>query len=300
MDSITVREYAYGPDPSQFVRLHLPSGSGLPVVVVIHGGFWRQRYGIGLADPLADDLARHGVAAAAVEYRRVGIGGTVGTGLGDTVGTDRGDAVGTGQVVGAGGWPQTLVDVAKAVDDLAVAGQYKARGALDLNRVVVVGHSAGGHLAGWLMHRGSLRAATPGRTEPDDGHLPLLGAVSQAGILDLVGASDERLGNGAVIDLMDGSAGSVPQRYFHASPLAHVGDGARVVCVHGDVDEDVPLSQSERYVAAARAAGDPAELIVLPGVGHMELIDPEHDAWAACREQVFAILGFSGAPERRA
>ena len=214
-EAITVREFAYGSDPSQFVRLHLPEGADLPVVAVIHGGFWRQRFAVDLADPLADDLARHGVAAAAIEYRRVGEGGT-------------------------GGWPQTLADVAKAVDDLGAAGQYKARGALDLDRVVVVGHSAGGHLAGWLVHRASLRANTAGRIEPGDGHLPLLGAVTQAGVLDLDGASDERLGDGAVIDLMEGSAGSVPQRYFHASPLAHVGDGARVVCVHGDADDVRP------------------------------------------------------------
>lgn len=269
MDSIAVREYAYGADPSQFVRMHVPGGERLPVVVVIHGGFWRQRFGIELADPLADDLARHGVAAAAVEYRRVGEGGT-------------------------GGWPQTLADVAKAVDDIPTSGQYMARGALDLERVAVVGHSAGGHLAGWLMHRGSLRANTAGRTEPGDGHLPLLGAVSQAGVLDLVAASDERLGNGAVIDLMQGAAGSVPQRYFHGSPMAHVGDGARVVCVHGDADDTVPVSQSEHYVAAAQATGDPAELVVLPGVGHMELIDPARDAWAVCRAQLFAILGLPG------
>jgi acetyl esterase/lipase len=93
---------------------------------------------------------------------------------------------------------------------------------------------------------------------------------------------------------MQGAAGSVPQRYFHASPLAHVGDGARVVCVHGDADDTVPLSQSERYVAAARAAGDPADLVVLPGVGHYELIDPAHHAWAVCRAQLLAILAGRG------
>jgi dipeptidyl aminopeptidase/acylaminoacyl peptidase len=201
-----------------------------------------------------------------VEYRRVGDGGT-------------------------GGWPQTLADVAKGVDDIAAAGQYKARGALDLDRVAVIGHSAGGHLAAWLMHRGSLRANTPGRIEPGDGHLPLLGAVTQAGVLDLVAASDERLGDGAVIDLMQGPAGSVPQRYYHASPLAHVGDGARVVCVHGDADDTVPVSQSRRYVEAAHAAGDPADLVVLPGVGHMEPIDPAHLAWAVCRSRLLEILG---------
>lgn len=266
---ITVREYKYGSDPSQFVRMHLPQGEGLAVAVVIHGGFWRQRYELDLADPLAEDLARHGVAGVAVEYRRVGDGGT-------------------------GGWPQTLADVAKAVDHLAAAGQYTARGRLDLSRVMAVGHSAGGHLAAWLTHRGSLRDATPSRARPGDGHVPVVGAVSQAGVLDLVAASDERLGDGAVIDLMQGSAGSVPQRYFHGSPLAHVGDGARVVCVHGTDDDVVPPSQSERYVSAARAAGDPVELMMLPGVGHFELIDPEDEAWTVCRDAAFGMLGIAG------
>lgn len=267
---LIVRQFSYGPDPAQFVRLHLPAdGDNLPVVIVVHGGFWRQRYGIELADPLAADLARHGVAGVAVEYRRVGDGGT-------------------------GGWPQTLVDVANAVDNLPFAGQYLARGRMDVSRVVAVGHSAGGHLVGWLIHRGALRDATPGRTKPGDGHLPLLGVVSQAGVLDLVGASDQRLGNGAVIDLMEGSAGSVPQRYQHASPLAHVGDGGRVVCVHGDADDEVPLSQSERYVQAARAAGDPAALVTLPGVGHYELIDPDDQAWTVCRDAALAMLDTDG------
>lgn len=262
-----VRTMRYGSDPSQFARLHLPRyGSNLPVVVVVHGGFWRQRYDVSLADPLADDLAARGYVGVAVEYRRVGDGGT-------------------------GGWPQTLMDLATAVDDLQAAGQYLARGRLDLGRVAAVGHSAGGHLVGWLAHRGALRDSTPGRTEPGDGHQRLAGVVSQAGVLDLVAASDERLGNGAVVDLMEGSAGSLPQRYQHASPLAHVGDGARVICVHGDADDTVPLSQSERYVEAATAAGDPAELVTLPGVGHFELIDPSHEAWAICRDRLGQLLG---------
>ena len=63
-----------------------------------------------------------------------------------------------------------------------------------------------------------------------------------------------------------------------------------VVCVHGNADVDVPLSQSERYVAAAQAAGDPARLIVLPGTGHMELVDPTSTAWAICREQLLRML----------
>jgi len=259
----TVQEYRYGSHPSQFVRLHLPEGNQLPVVVVLHGGFWRAKYGVELAEPLAADLARFGVAAAAVEYRRVGDGG---------------------------GWPTTMADVARAVDHLATAGQYVAENRLRLDRVIAVGHSAGGQLAAWLTHRESLRSGTAGSISRESAFVPVRGAVCQAGGLDLAGASQERLGNGAVDELMQGAAGSVPQRYHHSSPLAHVGDGAAVVCVHGDADDVVPLSQSQRYVDAAVAAGDPARLILLPGVDHHQLVDVDDDAWSVCRYSVLNLV----------
>lgn len=258
-----MHEYRYGSHPSQFVRLYLPAGPHLPVVVVLHGGFWRDAYGVELAEPLAEDLAKFGIAAAAVEYRRMGSGG---------------------------GWPTTMADVARAVDQLPTAGQRLADGRLLTDRVAAIGHSAGGQLAAWLTHRRSLRAGTAGSITPQTRWQPLLGAVAQAGVVDLVAASDQRLGNGAAIDLLDGAAGSVPQRYHHSSPLAHVGDGARVACVHGDLDDVVPVSQSQAYVDAAVAAGDPARLVVLPGVGHMELVDPGHPAWVACRDEILRIV----------
>ncbi len=258
-----VQEYRYGSHPSQFVRMHLPAGNHLPVVVIVHGGFWRTKYGIELAEPLAADLTKFGVAAAAIEYRRVGDGG---------------------------GWPTTMADVARAVDHLATAGQYVAGGRLLLDRVAAVGHSAGGQLAAWLTHRKALRSGTAGSISSASQFVPILGAVSQAGVLDLVGASDERLGNGAVDDLMQGAARSVPQRYHHSSPLAHVGDGARVVCVHGDADDVVPLSQSQRYVDAAVRAGDPVRLAVLPGAGHMELVDVDHEGWSVSRDALLQMV----------
>ena len=260
---VRTHQYPYGPHPSQTVRLILPGGAHIPVAVVIHGGYWRAAYGAELAEPLGRDLTRFGVGAAVIEYRRMGEGG---------------------------GWPTTLADVARAVDSLAVQGQYVAEGTLLLDRVAAVGHSAGGQLAAWLAHRGSLRAGTAGSVGPGEAHVPVVGAVTQAGLLDLVGAATEQLGDGAVVALMEGEPRSLPQRYHHASPLASVGDGARVVCVHGDADDTVPLSQSERYVEAARMAGDPARLIVLPGVGHFELIDPDERAWEVCRDQLLRMV----------
>lgn len=252
---------AYGADPSAFGELTLPPGDGpVPVVVVVHGGFWRSAYGLDLGRPLAADLARAGVAAWNVEYRRVGDGG---------------------------GWPATFADVAAAVDLLAGPGQEAAGGRLDLGRVVAVGHSAGGHLAAWLAARPGLPAGTPGAGP----RVRLRGVVSQAGVLDLVDCAEQCLGRGAVAELLGGRPDRVPDRYALASPAARVPLGVPVVAVHGDADANVPIRQSERYVAAALAAGDDAELVRLPGVDHFAVIDPADPAWRTCRDAALRLLG---------
>lgn len=259
-------DYAYGPHPSQFVRLLLPGGPHLSVAIILHGGFWRERHGAETVAPLAADLVRFGVAAAVVEYRRIGA------------------------VTSGGGWPTTLADVARAVDSLATTGQRLADGRLDLARVAVIGHSAGGHLAAWLTHRPALRHGTAGSVGPATAWVPVTGAVALAGLLDLVAASDEDLGGGAAAALLGGPARSVPQRYDHASPLAHVGDGARVVRVHGDADRVVPISQSLTYAAAALAAGDPARMIVVPGADHADLVEVGSPAWETGRDELLRML----------
>jgi acetyl esterase/lipase len=254
----------YGPDRSQFGELTLPAGDGpvRGVVAVVHGGFWRQSFGLELGRPLAVDLANAGLAAWNVEYRRVG---------------------------GGGGWTATFDDVATALDLLAGPGQERAGGRLDLDRVVAVGHSAGGHLAAWLAARPGLPAGAPGAGP----QVRLRGVVSQAGVLDLVEAAERGVGGGAVEDLLGGSPVEVPDRYALASPAALVPLAAPVVCVHGTADGNVPIRQSERFVTATRAAGGAAELVTLPGAGHFEVIDPTTDAWRACRDVVLRLLAGS-------
>ena len=251
---------AYGRDLSQFGELTLPAGGGpAAVAVVVHGGFWRATYGLELGRPLAVDLANAGYAAWNVEYRRVGNGG---------------------------GWPATVEDIAAAVDLLAGPGQDAAGGRLDLGRVVAVGHSAGGHLGVWLAARPGAPAGTPGAGP----RVHLRGVVSQAGVLDLVDAAEEGIGRRAVEAFLGGMPADVPDRYALASPAARVPLGVPVVAVHGDADPNVPLRQSERFVAAARAAGDPAELVRLPGTDHFAVIDPGTAAWRACRDAALQLL----------
>ena len=237
--------HAYGPAADQFLELTLPAGDGpVPVVVVLHGGFWRARYDVELARPLAADLAARGWAAVAVEYRRVGAGG---------------------------GWPTTLADVAAALDALPdVPGADR----LDLSDVTVVGHSAGGHLAAWAAGRGRLPDGAPGAAP----RVPVTAAVSQAGVLDLVAAVAADLGDGATVAFLGGAPSEVPDRYAAADPVRLLPTGVPVLCVHGEQDTTVPLEQSRRYAAAAQAAGDRVEVAVVEG-DHMAVIDVTGEAW---------------------
>lgn len=223
----------YGDDPSQFAELTLPSGTAKGVVVVIHGGFWRARYDLALGRSLVPSLVARGWAVWNIEYRRVGNGGGV---------------------------PQTLDDVAAAID--ALADQEVA-----LSRAVAVGHSAGGHLATWAASRGR-HGRWPARVE-------LTGVVSQAGVVDLGTAYDERLGDGAVEAFLGHPPGP---RDEPADPIAQVPLDIPVHCVHGLADDVVPVSQSRTYVAAATQAGACAELTEVDGE-HFVVIDPSSAAW---------------------
>ncbi|HXZ32885.1 MAG TPA: alpha/beta hydrolase [Terriglobales bacterium] len=110
---------AYGTDPNQFGEIRVPKTSGpFPVVMNIHGGFWRAQYNLAHAGHLCAALTTKGLATWNVEYRRVGNPN--------------------------GGWPGTFEDVRNAYRFVSqLAQRYK----LDSAKVAVMGHSAGGQLA---------------------------------------------------------------------------------------------------------------------------------------------------------
>ena len=144
----------YGREPEQELDLRPPAGEPREVgVVLLHGGFWRERYRRDLMEALAVDLARRGFATCNVEYRRVGCGGGV---------------------------PATLEDVAAAV--------ARSRELLGGAPLVLVGHSAGGHLALW-------GSGAPG----------VAAAVALAGVCDLAGAARDGLGAGAAAAFAGGT-----------------------------------------------------------------------------------------------
>ncbi|MBW3620844.1 MAG: alpha/beta hydrolase [Actinobacteria bacterium] len=235
---------AYGPGPDQVLDLHLPAGDdAVPVVVLLHGGFWRDVYVRDLTDPMARDLARRGYAAVNLEYGRVG---------------------------GTGGWPRTFEDVAAGLDHLAELDHPR----LDLDRVAVVGHSAGGLLATWTAARPSLDAGAVGASPAV---VPRV-VVSLAGVNELTRAAEERLGAGAVRDLLGGGPDEVPDRYAVADPTRHLPLAAPWVGVHAERDDSVPLDMTTGFAELLREAGGDVTVEIVAG-DHMSVIDPSRESW---------------------
>ena len=262
------RRIRYGEEPEQFGDLRLPpAASGrVPVAVVIHGGCWKAHHGSIVADlgntaPLASALTALGIATWNIEYRRIDNGG---------------------------GWPGTFDDVANGVEYLRVLAQSYP---LDLSRVVIVGHSAGGHLGTWVAAR---------RRLPGDSRFFSADALRVRGVVNLAGPADlEKFfetqvgacGDPVITRLMGGSPHEVPDRYRSASPSHLLPIGVRQIVVTGAHDPIVPPTFGQTYQEAARAHGDDVTALVVPDAAHFEVIAPGSKAWPVVRDAVLSILG---------
>jgi len=245
------QKIAYGSDPLQFGELRLPKGSQFkkpyPVAVIIHGGCWLAEYGLGYMGHLSADLAAAGVATWNLEYRRIGNVG--------------------------GGWPGTYEDVTRGIDHLRLLAKSQP---LDLQRVVAVGHSAGGHLALLVGARHSKET------------LALRGVIALAGITDLrrTGtACDTEVGK-----LMNGTAPERAASYDEASPILRLPLRVKQVIVQGDSDRIIPTTMATSYVEQAKAKGDDVQLLLLEKAGHFEVVDPQAAAWAKVKSAILGLL----------
>ena len=242
---------AYGAAPSQFAEFFAPAGPGPhPVAAIVHGGCWTKQFGgITQMRNMAGALAAQGIAVWNIEYRRYDEEG--------------------------GGYPGMYQDVATAMDRLrTLAPQYQ----LDLARVVLVGHSAGGHLAQWAGSRARLPKSSPVYVA-DPLLVPVV--ISLGGLADLrneatlIHTSCDR----STAQLAGQPSAERPDVYVDTSPAELLPAGVRTVLIHGELDTIAPLRAGEDYARRARAAGDQAEVILLPGASHYDEVSSTSNAW---------------------
>jgi acetyl esterase/lipase len=236
---------AYGTDPNQFGELCLPKGRGpFPVVMNIHGGFWRAQYDLAHAGHLCAALTAKGLATWNVEYRRVGNQG--------------------------GGWPGTFEDI---VNSYRFLQQIAKRHNLDLTRMLVMGHSAGGQLAlGLAGHEPSVKRV-----------------VSLAGVVDLQRAWELHLSDDAVVEFLGGKPKDMLEHYHQADPM-QLTIHATQWLVHGAADEVVPPPFSHDYVEHKKKRGEDVHYLEVSTAGHFELIDSHSTTWPEVENTILQLL----------
>jgi len=250
----------YGDDPNQFAEVRFPIGKGpFPLLFVVHGGFWQSRYDLSHIGHLCAGLTSKGIITCNIEYRRIGNPG--------------------------GGWPGTFQDISLATRSILQTMSNDSR--FDPAHTAIIGHSAGGHLALWLVGSHRIRKGSPLH---DDQRRGIGGVISLAGVSDLRLAWRQKLGHGIVTRFMGGAPDEHPDRYNDCSPIELLPTGARQVLVHGAADDTVPVSQSEAFVQRAEKLGERSILVKLDGIGHYELIDPESEAWLSVARAVLSLL----------
>jgi acetyl esterase/lipase len=241
---------SYGQDPNQFLDLRLPKTKGPhPLAINIHGGFWRAKYSLDHAGHLCAALTAKGVATANLEYRRVG-------------NPD-------------GAWPNTFADIRNAYQFLR---QNAREHSIDAQKILVMGHSAGGQLALCLA------AHEPTVTR----------VVSLAGVVDLQRAYQVHLSNDAVVEFLRGTPAEIPDHYREADPMQLSIAQARQWLIHGSADDVVPPAFSRDYVIAKqKRTGKEKEdvhLLELSAANHFDLIDPRSSPWKPIEQTVVQLF----------
>lgn len=229
------RQWEYGDGADRVGDIYLPvpgTGQGVPVILV-HGGYWRPEYDRTHLRPMATACAAEGHPTLLLGYSRV---------PGDP------DA---------------------AVADLR-RGVAAAGAALPGGRPVLVGHSAGGHLALVL-------AADPG--------IRALGCLALAPVADLRDADRLDLDDGAVRAFLGGPA----HHRTDLDPVRLPPPSIPVTVLHGEADTLVPPHLSDAYCGVTGS-----RLVALPGMGHFEVIDPLSAAWPAVMAELATLAGAAG------
>ena len=228
----------YGDADQQFGELWLPGESSKGLIVFVHGGCWLNQFDVKHSRPLAHQLAEDGYTVWSLEYRRLGDPGA--------------------------GIPGTFDDLALATEDL---NRLKAFG-VETQRILIAGHSAGGHLALWTSARFPER---------------FTGALGMAAITDLAEyAKGDSPCEQAALTLMGGLSEEQPDRYQAYSP-AELKLHENTHLIQGKQDAIVPGAQS---LALDLNEG---RVSYTPG-GHFDLMHPMTRDYNSVHQKIEEIL----------
>ncbi len=253
-------QISYGDGEFQFGYLRLPEGNGPhPVIVFMHGGCWLSVFDIRYTGMAEQAWADAGYAVWSLEYRRVGNPG--------------------------GGWPGTFLDVAAGTDHLTeLAREYP----LDLDRVIAIGHSAGGQLALWL----AARERIPSSSELyASGPLPIHGVLALAPAPNLETLHSSGACGPGVNGLMGGSPSAYPERYQAGSPMQLMPLGVPQRVIVGALDAQFGPSGQAYFQEASAAGSSPITLREAPESGHFEMVVPYTSTWPITLQELESLSG---------
>jgi acetyl esterase/lipase len=255
--------FPYGDSPSQYAELFLPSGEGpFPVAVLVHGGCWTKEFaGISQFRNMAGALVKRGIAVWNVEYRRVDEAG--------------------------GGYPGMYNDMNDALNTLKREAKNHS---LDLERLIAVGHSAGGQLVQWIAARPCIPSSSP---------LYRVDAVPVKTVVSLGGLADLRREAKLILSECDRTTKELagepsaerPDVFSDTNAADLIPNGSRTILVTGELDTISPPRVAHDFAARAKAAGDEAEVIILPGASHYDEVSSDSASWPLVLAAIENALG---------
>lgn len=237
--NVADKTLSYGTDKLQFGKLWLPAKQNtkenFPLVIFIHGGCWLNAFSIEHSYPLTSALAKNGAMVWSLEYRRTGDNG--------------------------GGWPGTLEDIVLGIEYIL---KQQPQYGFDSKRIIIAGHSAGGHLA--LLAQQALDSQ-----QQSNHQIQVIGLAAITDIIDYAEGTNSC--QQAVVEFMGGSAVDEASAFADANPK----DANSAILLHGDKDQIVPLSQSTKTNA---------EVVVIQGAGHFDFLHPQTKAFSILNKYV--------------